>query len=158
MAERLSQPGLAAWRAFLGSYVAVRDHLERELEQARGMPLSWYEVLVRLSEAPSGTIRMQELARGVFLSKSGLTQVATRMEAAGLIRREVCPTDRRGVNAVLTPAGKRAARRATAVHLRGVQAHFARHFDDVELRRLASAMGKVFEAEAPRGVSLPGRA
>jgi DNA-binding MarR family transcriptional regulator len=122
------------------------------------MPLSWYEVLVRLSEAPSGTIRMQELARGVFLSKSGLTQVATRMEAAGLIRREVCPTDRRGVNAVLTPEGKRAVRRATVVHLRGIQAHFARHFDDVELRRLTTAMGKVFEAEAPRGASLPGRA
>ena len=122
------------------------------------MPLSWYEVLVRLSEAPSGTIRMQELARGVFLSKSGLTQVATRMEAAGLIRREACPTDRRGVNAVITPAGKQAARRATAVHLRGVNAHFARHFDEVELGRLAASMGKVFEAEAPRGARLPGRA
>ncbi|HXO66399.1 MAG TPA: MarR family transcriptional regulator [Candidatus Dormibacteraeota bacterium] len=157
MADRPSPPGLAAWRAFLGSYVAVRDRLERELEVASGMPLSWYEVLVRLSEAPSNTIRMQELARGVFLSKSGLTQVATRMEAAGLIRREVCPTDRRGVNAVLTPAGKRAARRAAVVHLRGVQAHFARHFDDLELRRLATAMGKVFEAEAPPGARLPGR-
>ena len=121
------------------------------------MPLSWYEVLVRLSEAPSGTIRMQELARGVFLSKSGLTQVATRMEAAGLIRREACPTDRRGVNAVITPEGKRAARRAATVHLRGVQSHFARHFDDVELRRLATAMGRLFDAEAPRGAKLPGR-
>jgi DNA-binding MarR family transcriptional regulator len=122
------------------------------------MPLSWYEILVRLSEAPFGTIRMQELARGVFLSKSGLTQVATRMEAARLIRREVCPTDRRGVNAVLTPEGKRAVRRAAAVHLRGVQSHFARHFDEVELGRLATAMGRLFEAEAPRGAKLPGRA
>jgi DNA-binding MarR family transcriptional regulator len=121
------------------------------------MPLSWYEVLVRLSEAPSNTVRMQELARGVFLSKSGLTQVATRMEAAGLIRRESCPTDRRGVNAVLTPEGKRAVRRAAAIHLRGVQEHFARHFDDGELRGLATAMGRLFEAEAPRGARLPER-
>jgi len=121
------------------------------------MPLGWYEVLVMLSEAPSHKIRMQELARGVFLSKSGLTQVATRMEAAGLIRREACPTDRRGVNAVLTPEGKRAARRAAVVHLRGVQAHFARHFDDVELRRLATVMGNLLEAEGPRGAKLPGR-
>jgi DNA-binding MarR family transcriptional regulator len=157
VSERLSPPGFAAWRAFLGSYVAVRDHLERELEEASGMPLSWYEVLVRLSEAQANTIRMQELARGVFLSKSGLTQVATRMEAAGLIRREVCPSDRRGINAVLTSEGKRAARRAAVVHLRGVQEHFARHFDDVELRRLASAMGKLSEAEADHLAKLPGR-
>lgn len=158
MAERPSEPGLAAWRAFLGSYAIVRDHLERELEGARGMPLSWYEVLVRLSAAPGGSIRMQQLARGVFLSKSGLTQVATRMEAAGLIKREPCPSDRRGINAVITPEGIRAARRATVVHLGGIQSHFASHLDDAELEALAAAMGKVFAAEAPPGATLPGSA
>jgi DNA-binding MarR family transcriptional regulator len=156
MPERLSEAGLAAWSAFLGSYAIVRDHLERELEESRGLPLSWYEVLVRLSEAPDGAIRMQQLARGVFLSKSGLTQVATRMEAAGLIRREPCRSDRRGINAVITPEGRRAARRAAVVHLAGIQSHFGRHLDDAELKALAAAMSKVFSAEAPRGATLPG--
>ena len=148
---------MQAWRAFVGSYAAVIDHLERELDESRGMPLSWYEVLLRLSESPLGAVRMQELARGVFLSKSGLTQVATRMEAAGLIRREVCPSDRRGVNAVITTEGRRALRRAGAVHLRGIQSHFASHLDEGELAGLASAMLKVFDAEAPRGLVIPGR-
>jgi DNA-binding MarR family transcriptional regulator len=156
MPERLSDAGFAAWSAFLGSYAIVRDHLERELEEARGMPLSWYEVLVRLSEAPDGAIRMQQLARGVFLSKSGLTQVATRMEAAGLITREPCPSDRRGINAVITNQGRRAARRAAVIHLAGIQSHFGRHLDDAELEAVAAAMGKVFSAEAPRGATLPG--
>ena len=156
MPERLSEPGLAAWRAFLGSYAIVRDHLERELEESRRLPLSWYEVLVRLSEAPGGSIRMQQLARGVFLSKSGLTQVATRMEEAGLIRREPCPSDRRGINAVITSEGRRAAKRAAVVHLGGIQAHFASHLDDQELEALAAALGRVFTAEAPRGATLPG--
>src|ERR1700716_1650888 len=156
MPERLSEPGLAAWRAFLGSYAIVRDHLERELEESRGLPLSWYEVLVRLSEAPGGSVRMQQLARGVFLSKSGLTQVATRMEAAGLIRREPCPSDRRGINAVITPEGRRVAKRAAVIHLGGIQSHFAGHLSDVELEAMAAAMGKVFKAEAPAGATLPG--
>ena len=156
MPERLSDAGLDAWRAFLGSYAIVRDHLERELEDARGMPLSWYEVLVRLSDAPGGSIRMQQLARGVFLSKSGLTQVATRMEAAGLIRREPCPSDRRGINAVITPEGTRAVRRAAVVHLGGIQSHFASHLSDAELEAMAAAMGKVFTAEAAAGATLPG--
>src|SRR5258708_14706346 len=110
MSDRLSEFGLRAWRRVVASYATVIDHLERELVEARGIPLSWYEVLLRVSEAPVGGVRMQELARGVFLSKSGLTQVVTRMEAAGLIRREVCRSDRRGINAGLTPAGQQAPR------------------------------------------------
>jgi DNA-binding MarR family transcriptional regulator len=156
MPERISEAGFKAWTAFLGSYAIVRDHLERELEESRGMPLSWYEVLVRLSEAPDGAVRMQQLARGVFLSKSGLTQVATRMEAAGLIKREPCPNDRRGINAVITPEGRRVAKRATAVHLGGIQSHFARHLDAGELDAVSAAMRKVFTAEAPVGQTLPG--
>ena len=156
MPERLNQPGLSAWGAFLGSYSVVRDHLERELLESRGMPLSWFEVLARLSEAPDGAIRMQQLARGVFLSKSGLTQVATRMEAAGLITRQPCPSDRRGINAVITPEGSRAARRAAVVHLGGIRSHFARHLTDAELEAVAAALGKIFAAEAPLGATLPG--
>jgi DNA-binding MarR family transcriptional regulator len=155
VSDRLSESGLRAWRTFVASYAAVIDHLERELVEARGIPLSWYEVLVRVSEAPEGGVRMQQLARGVFLSKSGLTQVVTRMEAAGLIRREICPSDRRGVNAVITPEGKRALRRAAAIHLRGIERHFAGHLDDPELCNIASVLGKVFEAEAPPGIRLP---
>ena len=155
MSDRLSESGLRAWRAFVASYATVIDHLERELVEARGMPLSWYEVLVRVSEAPGDEVRMQELARGVFLSKSGLTQVVTRMEAAGLIRREVCPSDRRGINAVITPEGKQALRRAAAIHLRGIERHFAGHLDDPELCNIASVLGKVFEAEAPPRTRFP---
>lgn len=154
MSERLSESGLRAWRTFIASYATVIDHLERELVEARGMPLSWYEVLVRTSEAPIGGVRMQELARGVFLSKSGLTQVVTRMEAARLIRREVCPSDRRGINAVITPEGRQALRRAAAIHLRGIEHHFAGHLDDPELCDIARVLGKVFEAEASPGVKL----
>ena len=121
------------------------------------MPLSWFEVLVRVSESPLGAVRMQELARGVFLSKSGLTQVVTRMEAAGLIRREVCASDRRGINAVITSGGRQALRRAAAIHLRGIERHFAGHLEDSELCDLADVLGKVFTAEAPPGVQLPGR-
>jgi DNA-binding MarR family transcriptional regulator len=148
---------MLAWRTLLGSYAAVVGHLEHELEAERGMALSWFEVLVRLAEAPLGAIRMQELARGVFLSKSGLTQVATRMEAEGLIRREVCRSDRRGINAVITPEGRRALRRASVVHQRGIQRHFTGHLEEAELNSLTAAMTKVFCAEAPQGLKLPGR-
>src|SRR5258708_2053922 len=149
MLDRPSGAGPRAWRTFVASYATVIDPLERELVAARGIPPSWYEVLLRVSEAPIGGVRMQELARGVFLSKSGLTQVVTRMEAAGLIRREVCPSDRRGINAVLTPEGKRALKRAAAIHLRGIERHFAGPLHDPGLCHIAAAFGQGVEAQAP---------
>jgi len=146
--ERLSETALTAWRAFLGSYAVVRDQLEREMADERGIPLSWYEVLLQLSQSPAGYLRMQQLAEGVFLSKSGLSQVATRMEAAGLIKRELCPSDRRGVNAVITPAGRTTLRGAAGVHLRGIRAHFASHLDAAEVAAVSRALGKIAAAEA----------
>ena len=158
MTERLSDTALVAWRAFLGSYAAVRGQLEREMTDQGGIPFAWYEVLLRLAESPEGYMRMQHLAEDVFLSKSGLSQAASRMEAAGLIKRELCPSDRRGVNAVITPAGRATLRKAAGVHLRGINRHFASHLDASQLGELSRALGGILDAEAPRNPKRPGRA
>ena len=84
MTATLSRTGLAAWRSFLEAHAAVTSVLERELVAQRELPLAWYDVLVQLSEAPNGRLRMQDLAAKVLLSKSGLTRLCDRMEAAGL--------------------------------------------------------------------------
>ena len=75
---------------------------------ARGLPLSRYDVLLNLAEAPGGRLRMQELSASVLLSKSGLSRLVDRMVAAGLVRRERCEDDRRGWFAVLTDQGRSA--------------------------------------------------
>ncbi len=80
---------------------------------SHGMPLGWFEVLVQLTSAPDSRLKMQELAHSVLLSKSGVTRLVDRMEAAGLVTRAACPTDRRAVYAVVTPAGTRGAPRRT---------------------------------------------
>jgi DNA-binding MarR family transcriptional regulator len=146
MPARPDDSRLAAWRSLLEAHAALTELLERELVAERGLPLSRYEVLLRLVEAPGGRLRMQELASSVLLSKSGLSRLVDRMEAAGLVRRERCPSDRRGAFAVLTDQGRSALRRAAPVHLRGIQEHFARHLADGEARTLAAALGRVSAA------------
>jgi DNA-binding MarR family transcriptional regulator len=143
MRNRPDAARLAAWRALLEAHASVTDLLERELEQERGLPLSKFEVLMKLAEAPGGRLRMLELAQSVLLSKSGLSRLVDRMEEADLVRRERCPSDRRGAFAVLTPRGRAQLRRAAPVHLRGIQEHFASHLADDELRVLADVLGKV---------------
>jgi len=138
---------LAAWRAFLRTHAVVTAELSRELEEARGLPLVQYDVLVQLDEAEGGRLRMQQLAARVLFSRSGLTRLVDRMTAEGLVRRERCEDDRRGTYAVLTPAGRRRLREAAGIHLRGVDAHFARHLSGRDVRALRAAFAAVLAAE-----------
>ncbi|CAN5546820.1 MarR family transcriptional regulator [soil metagenome] len=136
-------PQLEAWRAFLSGYRAVLDVLEDELKCARGLPLTWYDVLAQLNDTPGHRLRMKDLADSIMLSKSGLTRVVDRMVGADLVARESCPSDRRGYEAVLTPAGRRAFDEAYPVHLEGIERHFSRYFSDAEARTLSQALMKL---------------
>jgi DNA-binding MarR family transcriptional regulator len=146
MPARPDPAALAAWRLLLEAHAEVTELLERELVAERGLPLSRYDVLLNLAEAPGGRLRMQELSASVLLSKSGLSRLVDRMVEAGLVRRERCQDDRRGWFAVLTDQGRSALRRAAPVHLRGIQEHFARHLEPDEVEVLAAALSRVVAA------------
>jgi len=149
-----TEPGprqLAAWRALLETHARVVEALETELLAERGLPLAWYDILVQLSEAPRVRLRMRELAGAVLLSKSGLTRLVDRMEAAGLVARKPCASDRRGTFVGLTPAGMRALRGAAPVHLRGIERHFGRYLDEGEAARFEAMLGKVVVGRAHPG-------
>jgi DNA-binding MarR family transcriptional regulator len=140
---------LAAWQAFLQAHAAVIRNLEREMEATQGLPLTWYDVLLHLKNAPDGRLRMQALADSVVLTRSGLTRLIDRMEKAGYVRRQVCPEDRRGFFAVITLAGLNAQKHAAAVHLRGIRDHFTCHLTDSDLDALNAALSKVVKANKP---------
>ena len=149
-AARLDDARLEAWRAFLRAHATVTATLERELLEARNLPLAWYDVLVQLGSAPDGRLRMQDLARAVLFSRSGLTRLVDRMAAAGLVAREPYPHDRRGRFAVLTPAGRRLLRDASGVHLRGIAEHFGRPLSDAQAVALRRALEAVLAAQSDK--------
>jgi DNA-binding MarR family transcriptional regulator len=148
---RIATDRLAVWRRFLEAHAVVVGALETELDAARGLPLAWYDVLVALHEAPGRRLRMQDLAARVLFSRSGVTRLVDRMEAAGYVTRERCEDDRRGTFAVLAPAGAKCLRDATGVHLRGVRDHFDRHLDDDDIAALDLALAKILAAESGDG-------
>ncbi|HZV49561.1 MAG TPA: MarR family transcriptional regulator [Candidatus Dormibacteraeota bacterium] len=137
---------LAVWQAFLEAHARVLERLEREMATQRGLTLVWYEVLLHLSHAPGGRLRMRELANSVLLSRSGLSRRIDAMERAGLVRRESCPSDRRGVFAVLTERGRATLRRAAPVHLSGIHEHFGRHLDPGERAVMKAVFERLAEA------------
>ena len=135
--RQLTPLELAAWRGFLRLHAALVRELDRELEREHGLPLSHYEVLLYLDNAPGNRLRMSELASSVLLSQSGITRLVDRLEREGLVVREACPEDRRGLNARLTDAGRRRLADARPTHLAGIHARFLSHLDDGDLRDLA---------------------
>lgn len=139
----LTASELAAWRGFLRVHAGLVRALDHELEAAHGLPLHEYEVLLLLSSAEGGRLRMTELAEGALLSQSGLTRLVDRLERAGLVVRERCEEDRRGLYARITDEGLRRFAEARVTHLEGVRARFLDLFAPEELATLADAWEKV---------------
>ncbi|SCG71900.1 MarR family winged helix-turn-helix transcriptional regulator [Micromonospora humi] len=140
------------WRAFLTASRALMDTLDRELQRDAGMPHAYYEILVRLSEAPGRRLRMSDLADATGSSRSRLSHAAARLEAAGWIRREDCPTDRRGQLAVLTDEGFATLAAAAPGHVEGVRRHL---FDALspaqvdQLRRISETLADHLTGSGP---------
>ena len=137
-----------AWRALMELHASVVDALERHLQDGGvGVPLAWYEVLLRLSHAADASMRMQDLADVLLLSRSGVTRLADRLESAGFIERRVCETDRRGTLAVITNAGREALDRCNPLVVEALDEHFSRHLTKTDAHALMSILQHVLDAE-----------
>jgi DNA-binding MarR family transcriptional regulator len=109
------------WRSFITASRLFWDRVERQLQQGAGIPHAYYEILVRLSEAPQHTLRMSQLASNSLSSRSRLSHAVARMEESGWIRRLPFPDDRRGALAQLTEEGMARLAAAAPGHVEEVR-------------------------------------
>ena len=140
MAPKLKPTEMRAWRAFLDAQASLLRRLEADLVKEEDITLAEYDVLVQLTFAPDGRLRMTELSDRVRLSRSGLTRLVDRLVRGGLVKRGRCASDRRGTNAILTPAGKARLRHASPVHLQGIREHFSKRLSPAQLVAVAEAL------------------
>jgi len=139
----LSDDEQTSWRSYLSSALLLHDRLNRELQEAHGITMADYEILVRLSEAPERRLRMTELAQVTLSSKSRLSHQITRMENAGLVRRQECERDRRGYFAVLTDDGWERLASAAPTHVQGVRTHLLDQMTRQQFHDLGQACEQV---------------
>lgn len=137
---------LAVWELLLRTVTALTRTFDEEMQAGIGLDLTWFDVLIQLYEAPGERLRMQRLAELVMLSRSGLTRLVDRLERAGLVRRELAATDRRGLYAALTDEGRVICERAHALHHVGVEQHFSGHLTSKDIEALRAALTKVRDA------------
>jgi DNA-binding MarR family transcriptional regulator len=111
------------WRAFLAANRLLLDKLDRQLQNEAGIPHTYYEILVRLSEVPGRALRMSQLAVSAMSSRSRLSHAVARLEEAGWVSRRECQEDRRGAVCELTDAGLEALKAAAPGHVEAVRTH-----------------------------------
>ena len=139
---------LGAWKGLLRVHASLMKSLDAELEATHRLPLSSYEVLIQLADAPDHKMRMCDLADSVLLSRSGMSRLVDRLERDGLLERAACPNDARGSFAVLTPAGHELISAARPTHHEGVRRAFLSHFSEEELRQLGEYWARLLPPAA----------
>lgn len=135
--DPFSEQELQAWRSLLRLYSTVMRRVDRELERAHGLGNTEYGVLVVLVNAPERSLRLGELAARNMASPGGMSRIADRLAALGLVERRPAPQDRRGALVRLTDAGVSRLRELQVTHHRVARELFLGRLSERDLARFA---------------------
>ena len=136
------------WRAFLHAVEVLQSGLDAQLQADAGMPHGYYELLVRLSEAPERRLRMSALAQASASSRSRLSHAVAQLEKRGWVRRQAAPDDGRGLVAVLTDEGFAALEAAAPGHVEEVRRLLVDRLTPEQLQALREISEAVLERDA----------
>ncbi len=155
MTKWLNDEEMAAWQPFIESAATLLAAIEADLMASHDLSHIDYGILVRLSAAPDQQIRMSELARGLGVDPSVITYRVSRMGDRGFVERLACPTDGRGVQAHLTPAGVDLLREAAPSHVQIVRREFIDHLTPTDLEAVARVFRKIRRAQLDESAGDP---
>jgi DNA-binding MarR family transcriptional regulator len=146
---RLPEVEQAAWIGFLATHAAIMRALEAGLNAEFDLSVSALEVLAKLAQEPGGQVRMSELAHGALLSQSRVSRIVDALELRGLVARTDCPSDSRGVFALVTPAGRELATRALQSHWAQVRELFFDPLGDDQVAELGGTWRAILDGLQP---------
>jgi DNA-binding MarR family transcriptional regulator len=149
-AQAASEPGgeyacARAWAALTAAHARVAGQLSAALDEACGLSINDFEILLRLDQVPAPGLRLGELSPPVRLTQPSLSRAVARLERRGWLCRAGTADDRRGVVVAATPAGRDVLRRAAGVHAQIIRELVAdpltRDEQDLLARTLARVAG-----------------
>lgn len=135
----------AAWAKLLTYHALAVDTIERRLAAADLPPLVWYDALWALERSEGGRLRISEFERWMVISRSNITRLIDRLEAAGHVRREAAAEDGRGAFAVLSASGRRLRTRMWTVYAAAIDEVFAARLAAAEREQLDATLGKLLD-------------
>jgi DNA-binding MarR family transcriptional regulator len=134
---------LALWQALAAAHASLVERLDPDDGACQVLGSDAVAVLLPLAEAPDHQLRMHELDDRSHLTRSGLTRRVDRLVADGLVARVICPSDRRGAYAQLTPAGLAELANALPHHVTALERHIRSRLDAAEVETLTELLGRL---------------
>ena len=110
---------------------------------------AWFEVLLQLRKVPEGRLKMNQIADAIVHSSGGTTRLIDRIEEAGYVTREHCPSDRRAIYVAISANGNQKLDEALNVHLDYLEDNLAKRLDDQERRTLTTLLKKLNSSAKP---------
>lgn len=135
-----------AWRALQFMQMRLEGELARQLAAESGLSYSDYVVLVALTDQPDGRMRLFELARDLGWEKSRVSHHIARMTQRGLVKKEICDSDRRGAFVVVTRRGRKEINAAAPGHVDAVRRLFIDRLTPQQLDAIGTAAQTVLAA------------
>lgn len=135
-----------AWRALHAATVVLPVALDVQLQRDAQISYLEYYVLAGLSERPTRTLRLSELAILTGAELSRISHLITRLEKRGLVLRRQDPVDARYTNAVLTEQGWEKVRLAAPGHVATVRQLLFDGLDDAARHELRNTAERIVAA------------
>jgi len=132
-----------AWRSWLDMYRLLLPAFDRQLRAESSASFTDFEVLVHLSEAPGGRLRMSEVADRTVSTRSAITRTVDRLVGRDWVRRVRSASDQRGFFAELTPRGLQVLTEIAPGHVDAVRDYLIDQLSESELSALRSIGEKV---------------
>jgi DNA-binding MarR family transcriptional regulator len=137
---------VSAWRAVLLAQSRALRAIERDMNDANVISLTWYDVLLELNAAPEGRLRMLDLAARAVLSRTRISRVVSELEEYGLVERIADPEDKRATLASITTSGRKALAHAAPHYLSGIEKHFNCYLSAHAKQTIATSLQRVIDA------------
>jgi DNA-binding MarR family transcriptional regulator len=144
MSDKLSDTVTRAWVRLVRARHAVVSAVEADGKAAGALPTEWYDVLWELERHDEG-MRPFEIEQRLLFAQYNLSRLIDRLVEAGLVKRAVCPTDKRGQMLFITEAGKKARKASWPHYARAVNKHLGDKLTEAETEKLAALLGKLID-------------
>ena len=151
----LSADEREAWLSLVRVAGRLPAVLDAQLERDAGLNFFEYTVLAMLSEQPTRTLGMSELAAVTSASLSRLSNVAKRLERRGYLRRQADPDDGRCTQAVLTDAGMAKVVETAPGHVASARQLVIDAVTPAQLRQLQAANDRILRRIDPEATTRP---
>ncbi|MGI9534846.1 MAG: MarR family winged helix-turn-helix transcriptional regulator [Thermodesulfobacteriota bacterium] len=143
MELKLSNEETTAWMGFVKSQQYLIEKVEDELKLKGFPPLTWYDVLLELDKAHEGSLRLNDLGKKVLLNKYSVTRLIDRLEKEGLVSRDACQIDGRGIFACITQKGRELRKSMWPVYYNVIKEHFLSQFNKDELSQFIECVERI---------------